>query len=271
MIIGFCGQAGSGKDTSADFLVKNDQFVKVAFADPLKRICQEVYDFTDDQLWGPSSSRNAPDVRYPRGETTGVAHEEKCRKCRAFHVAPVAGSIVLREGESLHGKDCPKGWQHDVVQATHIGQLYLTPRYALQKLGTEWGRDCYDNTWVDLALRIAKRLGEGGHTYNFRRGLSSCSFVGEDAAGAHDRLKRSVVISDVRFKNEIDAIRKAGGIVIKLLRGEGLEGAAGQHKSETELQGIPLESFDFIIDNREWTLNQLELYLHQLIQLHQGK
>jgi glycosidase len=67
------------------------------------------------------------------------------------------------------------------------------------------------------------------------------------------------------------AIKKAGGYVIKLLRGEGLEGAAGQHKSETELQGIPLESFDFIIDNREWTLNQLELYLHQLVQLHQGK
>lgn len=236
MIIGFCGQAGSGKDTSADFLVKNDLFVKVAFADPLKRICQEVYDFTDDQMWGPSSSRNAPDLRYRR-----------------------------RPNESLN-----EAIANDIDQEVlgiDRGPMFLTPRYALQQLGTEWGRNCYDNTWVDLALRIAKRLGEGGHTYNFRRGLSSCSFVGEDAAGAHDRLKRSVVISDVRFKNEIDAIKKAGGYVIKLLRGEGLEGTAGQHKSETELQGIPPESFDFIIDNREWTLDQLESRLHNLVQL----
>lgn len=229
MIIGFCGQAGSGKDTSADFLVKNDLFVKVAFADPLKRICQEVYDFTDDQLWGPSTSRNAPDKRYPRKRVMkelafGVFHEEETE------------------------------WE------------YLTPRYALQKLGTEWGRDCYDNTWVDLALRIHDKLQKGDCYYDAKSGLRFTTSMVSWATP-----KKDVVISDVRFKNEIDAIRKAGGIVIKLLRGEGLEGAAGQHKSETELQGIPLESFDFIIDNREWTLNQLELYLHQLIQLHQGK
>jgi len=257
MIIGFCGQAGSGKDTSADFLVKNDLFVKVAFADPLKRICQEVYDFTDDQMWGPSSERNKPDLRYRRKPHYHLINDQRAVGDPQYNELRTCNNC----GEKGPPPRGPEG------ECFH----YLTPRYALQKLGTEWGRDCYDNTWVDLALRIAKRLGEGGHTYNFRRGLSSCSFVGEDAAGAHDRLKRSVVISDVRFKNEIDAIKKAGGYVIKLLRGEGLEGAAGQHKSETELQGIPLESFDFIIDNREWTLNQLELYLHQLVQLHQGK
>lgn len=34
MLIGICGQAGSGKDTVADHLCKNFSFVKVAFADP---------------------------------------------------------------------------------------------------------------------------------------------------------------------------------------------------------------------------------------------
>ena len=229
MIIGFCGQAGSGKDTSADFLVKNDLFVKVAFADPLKRICQEVYDFTDDQLWGPSSSRNAPDLRYPRVK---------------FENYPF---MSPQDAADIVGPGTP---------------AYLTPRYALQQLGTEWGRNCFDNTWVDYALRIHDRLQKGDCYYDTKSGLRFTTSMVSWATP-----KKDVVISDVRFKNEIDAIKKAGGLVIKLLRGEGLEGAAGQHKSETELQGIPLESFDFILDNREWTLDQLESRLHNLVQL----
>jgi hypothetical protein len=32
----------------------------------------------------------------------------------------------------------------------------LTPRHALQTLGTQWGRACYENVWVDLGIRRAK-------------------------------------------------------------------------------------------------------------------
>lgn len=32
MLVGICGQAGSGKDTVADFLCQHHSFVKVAFA-----------------------------------------------------------------------------------------------------------------------------------------------------------------------------------------------------------------------------------------------
>jgi hypothetical protein len=31
----------------------------------LKRICQSVWQFTNEQLWGPSHMRNQPDLRYP--------------------------------------------------------------------------------------------------------------------------------------------------------------------------------------------------------------
>ena len=61
MIVGITGLAGSGKDTAADFLVKNHGFVKVALADVLKRACKEFFAFTDEQLWGPSEKRNAID------------------------------------------------------------------------------------------------------------------------------------------------------------------------------------------------------------------
>lgn len=66
MIIGLSGLAGSGKDTCADFLVEEFDFVKISLADHLKRICKDVFDFSNDQLWGPSNCRNQPDKRYKR-------------------------------------------------------------------------------------------------------------------------------------------------------------------------------------------------------------
>ena len=40
MIIGLTGKARAGKDTVADILCKNHDFVRVAFADPIKRMTQ---------------------------------------------------------------------------------------------------------------------------------------------------------------------------------------------------------------------------------------
>lgn len=65
MIVGVSGKAKVGKDTMADFLVKRYGFVKVGFADPIKRVCQGVFGFTDHQLWGPSDERDRPDLRFP--------------------------------------------------------------------------------------------------------------------------------------------------------------------------------------------------------------
>ena len=224
MIIGICGQAGSGKDTAADFLVKNANFVKVAFADPMKRICQDVFDFTDEQLWGPSEKRNAEDERYPRLTDEQIAEH---------------------------------------VQSLMLGPKNLTPRFALQQLGSEWGRNCFKDTWVQYALRVHAKLQTGEYYYDAKSGLRvMCT------TGAFDRYgelmvkpKTNVVISDVRFINEIDAIKKAGGHVIRMLRGKGLEGAAGQHGSETEQASIPLTAFDHVIDNRTWTLDELEAHM----------
>jgi hypothetical protein len=64
-VIGISGKAGSGKDTVADMLLRNEGIVKVSLADPIKRLARELWEFTDGQLWGPSDSRNAPDYRYP--------------------------------------------------------------------------------------------------------------------------------------------------------------------------------------------------------------
>lgn len=149
-LIALAGRAGSGKNTVARLLGARE----ISFAEPLKRICQEVFAFSDAQMFGPSEERNRPDPRYPRAD----------------------------------------------------GQC-LTPRYALQTLGTEWGRNCFDGVWADLGVR---------------RALEALA------------LGRDVVITDCRFVNEAKAVRLAGGEVWRIYRPEA-EAVASTHPSEMEM------------------------------------
>jgi hypothetical protein len=74
-------------------------------------------------------------------------------------------------------------------------------------------------------------------------------------ASEHEREGRHVVITDVRFKNEAEAIRHAGGQVWLVERpGAGLEGAAGGHSSEA---GIPGHLVNQVVRNIG-TLDDLE-------------
>lgn len=194
MIIGVLGPAGSGKDTVSDFLVKKYGFTKVALADPLKRICRDVYGFSDEQLWGPSEFRNNPDLRYP----TGRGH--------------------------------------------------LSPRVALQTLGTEWGRAMYENTWMDYGIRVAEGIVLGEGRYSQKKGLYTPSFFEK----LFTKKPKGVVFSDIRFKNEVDAIRRRHtGFVVRIKRaGLASVGVAG-HASEEEQKSLKDADFDYVIDNNE--------------------
>ena len=52
MLIGICGRKRCGKDTIADYLVKNYNFVKYNFGDQVKLICKLMFDFSDEQING---------------------------------------------------------------------------------------------------------------------------------------------------------------------------------------------------------------------------
>lgn len=86
-----------------------------------------------------------------------------------------------------------------------------SPRYAMQTLGTEWGRDLIDvNLWVRAALR---------------------------SAADDDK----VMFTDVRFPNEVKAIHDAGGIVIKIVRPTPLA-SDDTHPSEILIDSLDVDA-----------------------------
>jgi hypothetical protein len=234
MIVGISGLAGSGKDTAADFFVRNHDFVRVSLADPVKRVCADIYGFSFDQLWGPSPSRNAPDERFPREH--GPFRDGRCACCGfGFDLFPF-----------------------DMAKPDGLPQCYLTPRFALQQLGTEWGRDCFSDTWVTYALTVAGKLSvEGGYSYTPMGGLAF--------RVSQPRRRFNVVIPDVRFKNEIAGLHSVGAILVRIVRpNAGLSGVAGAHRSETELSAVPDSTFNAVVQN-DGTLAVLEERVAQLI------
>jgi hypothetical protein len=219
ILLGVSGLAGVGKDTAANFLVDKCDFVKISFADPLKRICRDVYDFTEQQLWGPSEYRNKPDKRYPRKHSFPLGIDPICLCCGWDY-----GSLLRNESKAP--------------------QCYLTPRYALQKLGTEWGRDCYENVWVEYALRLSRTILDNPTKFDYTNKL------GCYPADRSLNPVQGIVIADCRFKNEIEMMQANGGQMLRLKRpGAGLSGSAGTHASELEQQSILDSAFNFVIDN----------------------
>lgn len=65
-LIVLSGEAGAGKDAVADILERSYDWEKFSLSAPMKRFCADMFGFTHEQLYGPSSARNAPDPRWAR-------------------------------------------------------------------------------------------------------------------------------------------------------------------------------------------------------------
>lgn len=140
MLIGLCGKKHVGKDTGADYLVEKHNFIKLSFAEPLKKICKIIFDFSDEQL-----------------------------------------NTDLKEVEDNFWK--------------------VTPRKTLQFIGTDLFRNqlkeilpnVENNIWVKAMER---------KIINIRK----------------ENPYQNIVISDVRFPNELQFIQNNGGICLKIIR-----------------------------------------------------
>lgn len=126
-------------------------------------------------------------------------------------------------------------WRETVDEwwAKRLGMSMLTPRFVLQTLGTQ-------------AIRT-----------NFHPDLLIASMERELDKLIEQNI--NVVITDLRFHNEIDMVRSKGGKIIKITRND--SDAKSSHVSETSFLS---EKPDYIISN-DGSLEDLENTIEQMI------
>lgn len=153
----------------------------------------------------------------------------------------------LLEGDTIESRE----WRETIDEwwSEKLNIPNFTPRKALQTIGTDVLRDNFnDGIWFLSLLRRQKELGNS-----------------------------NIVISDARFFNEIEFIKKIGGKVVRITRGPDPEwyqiAADTNHGKSTEMfkrTDVPKSEwswagaeFDYVIDNNG-TLQHLHAQVYNL-------
>lgn len=132
---------------------------------------------------------------------------------------------------------------------------FLNARHALQSLGNDWGREmCCLNTWVSYAMRVAKKIESGAYYYDRVKGL--LRYDDPRCPALFGEPLRNIVITDLRYKNEAEAVREAGGKLVRVKRWVPKITVSPKHQSEKDLLEVHDDDFDWILHNRS-TLEDL--------------
>lgn len=199
MLIGISGKKGSGKDQFAGYLKSfYPEASKDQFARPIKEMVAALIGCDVEQL----EDREFKETPIPwltsywvRNHTTGL---------KEFYPTEREAKQIQRIRSSIANQTLTEPQPREI-----------TPRYLLQTLGTQWGRDSiHPHIWV---RSLINRL-------------------------SHDEV---TIITDLRFPNEARAIEENDGITIRINR-PGLE-TSDIHESEIALDGY--QDFDFVVEN----------------------
>jgi hypothetical protein len=141
------------------------------------------------------------------GKTTASRY---LRDSKNFVIVPFASPIksmlwVFLHNQNVSNSIIDKMLNGDLKETPSEYFSGRTPRFAMQTLGTEWGRDLISpNLWTDTWARYIISL-------------------------------NNVVVDDVRFQSEIDRIRSLGGICIRINRPDA---ESDPHSSEAGIKDL---------------------------------
>lgn len=130
---------------------------------------------------------------------------------RGYQNVKFAGALkdmirTLLAYQGVDGKTIERMVEGDLKETPTDYLAGQTPRLAMQTLGTEWGRDLISSDfWVSTAIKRAS--------------------------------EHPTVLTDVRFPNELDAVKQAGGVVIGITA-DWITATEGEHESEALIDDL---------------------------------
>ena len=217
-IIAVAGLAGAGKDTFASCLqniMSDDLHVatRFAFADPLKEIVNTYFGWDDRHSHGCLKEiilcASVPFCKTGKLSQIILHNTPRSIVSEADAVAMERKfNVVMRE----------KCSEMSMMMYTSQRQTHyvLSPREAYQWFGTEVAQAVNKTIWTEIALDIAK----------------SCDYL---------------IIPDLRFKHEHEAVLAAGGKVVFIDRDVKQMG----HSSEAYAETIKNHPETFVVDNNQ--------------------
>jgi len=227
MIIGISGKIGSGKDTVGNIIqaLMDGQKVK----DIVYKLEKEGSCYVN-----PNTSE----------------WEIKKYAAKLKQIVSILTGATMKELESQDFKSKPLGEEWQQPWRHRLDRL-MTPRLMLQLIGTEGGRDLiHPNVWVNALM--ADYVG-------IKRHMTEEELGGKIPVVPVYKVEYPKwIITDMRFPNEMDAVKERKGFTIRVFRGDG---KTGTHASETALDHA---RFDHVIDNN-LSYNMLVLQVEEIL------
>lgn len=233
MIIGINGYSGSGKDTVGTII----QYLHTDSEVPLKKVLKK----TANHIWWLED---------------GSGWEIKKWAGKLKDIASLLTGIPVEKFEDQEFKKELLGPEWGTVGDTPLSSIpvfedikfnrLMTVRQFLQKLGTDGLRNgLHENVWVNALM-------------------ADYIPVWTTNEGKHDPIKEfpNWIVTDTRFPNEAEAIRKKDGIIIRIER-PGVQ-PINNHPSEVGLDGY---DFDHTIIN-DGSLKDLTKKVKKVLKAH---
>jgi hypothetical protein len=139
-------------------------------------------------------------------------------------------NILGLSHEQCYGTDIQK---NELVNCYWDGKQ-LTAREVMQFVGTDVFRSMQNNVWADATIK--------------KISLDNTNLA---------------IIADCRFPNEVDVVKRAGGVVIKLNRNP----FNSTHSSETALDhsNYDYSNFDLVVPNDNMTMGEQNKYIYDFL------
>lgn len=218
MIIGIIGKAGSGKDTLGNFLISEMEKIGIVaerkkFAYKLKQIICLIYGCTMEDLESEEFKLSLVPEEYhvvaPYGNPkNGIWRNMKQALTEIQEIAPELA-----------------------LNTMHLQEVKMSFRRVLTYIGTDLFREyVHPDIWINALFTDYKQTSK---FYNDQRGeiLEYPNWI----------------ITDVRFKNEAEAVLKHDGVLVKIVRD--LQNSYFDHISEKDLDDF--SQYQYIVLNDE--------------------